>query len=323
MTINNPESTQNIESQPNYHVVGPSDIPSWGSAHRKLLCESCATPGADESDCYYVSNRFPGVPMYNYGPDWGVVYNPHLVASYLTLLLNDAYDNSNLGGSLAYVSPVLNYFESSRISPHENTDVWTVNGHLNGGVLSDAMVQSQIALIYHRLSGYDPSNPQSAQWIDRIERAGNAFEWSWDKKGVAHRLSDNRYWYIGVGPNEIPPRFALNVHNKSILDMHVLYFATHGNQKAAWKRRIVRGIHALVDADSPLSIDKHYVNDNGKHRSYHRVNSDGTGGVFNDKYHRLNWSTTERIAARADTYGFAQSAIDKLTSVVSLWKQYP
>lgn len=324
MTTKSEDAMRIIESQAEYHVLTPADIPSSGSSHDKLRAESCATLGAAESDCYYVSGRYPGVPMYNYGPGWGVVYNPHFVASYLTLLLNDAYDNNNIGGAKDFVPKILYYIEATRTSPHHGTDVWTVNGHLQGGRLSDAMVQSQIAVIHHRLTQYEKTHPERSQWFERIARAGTAFEWSWDKNGVAHRFNDERYWYIGVGPNELPPRFALNVHNKAILDMHYLYFAPDIGQaeKDAWKQRIKRGIHALVDADSPLSIEKHYKNDNGKHRSYHRINSDGTGGVFNDKYHRLNWSTTEKIANRADTYGFPQTAIEKLKKVVSLWKQY-
>jgi hypothetical protein len=182
------------------------------------------------------------------------------------------------------------------------------------------MVQSQIAKNYLRLAQYEPANPDATKWIERTNRAGKAFEWSWDKYGVMHRFTDEVCWYIGVGPNELEPRFALNVHNKAIEDMFSIYKSLSGDDQQPWKRRIDRGISALISTDYPLSIEKHSTTKNGHPWSYHRINiSNGAGHVANDSYHSLNRRTTARVASVAEQLGYPSEAVNLLRNYVTLW----
>lgn len=329
------DSEATIEASAPYHVLLPTDIPTWGEAHRKILCESCRTLDAAESDCYYISNAWPGVPMYNYGAPYGTIYNNWLIATYFELLLNDV-KVQNVGGAREFVLKVVDYLKRTCVSPHQGMDVWPINAHLGGLALSDGMTQATLALNFLRLSEYLSDDPQSSVWFNWSKRAGLAFEWSWDKGGVAHRFTNEQVWYIGAGPNDLPiaPRFALNVHNKAIVPMDALYAATTPPPvpnpdplqlrplNKAWKDRVVRGINALIDPTSPVRIDKHhYINEEGKHWSYHRINADGSPNFpANASYHNLNISTSKRVLARGAKYGFTNQQLEPLVRIIKLWE---
>jgi hypothetical protein len=88
------------ENASDFHILRPEDLPSEGAAYEKIAPAACSN--LQQTDCYFISNSHAGVPVYNYGEPYGALYNPHLIAGYLTLLLDDAYKHSNRGGGTLF-----------------------------------------------------------------------------------------------------------------------------------------------------------------------------------------------------------------------------
>lgn len=246
------------------------------------------------ADCIGVSDELsPGIIMYVYDMGNGetkALLNPHFISSYALSLHADC-EEGKWPEACSKRDEYLQYLEDAKQSPKTGLDIWYVySDEKTGKANADAMVQSQISLLYYRVGNCGQG--YSSIYCERMERAGAAFDWGYANHGVADIVSSDKYWYVSAGANEPERRDSLNVMNKALLNLHDIMKGLPEDKKPIWKWRIDRGINLLkaklVEFDCPSCKDFGW--------SY--VRTWEVKNVADVCYHKLNWSTLERLVGR-------------------------
>ena len=287
-----------------WHVPQANEFPTAGPAYEWLTKTSGLCASRDPASwCLGMSDEYSCIPVEVNPESSSAVLNPHQIASYAQVLAASCYENGNVGGSCTFLTKVLSYLETSKKSPRMGLDVWHVHtsdthDDTSTPSLPDAMVQSAIALLFQKVAANESDPKTKKQYVDRMRRAGNAFDWAYGNGGVAHDFDDTQFWYIGAHPLESNPRYALNVMAKALNDLHDLGKLDPEDQK--WELRVARGLNMLCHPDtSPISVASFHgetfkgIQDWSRHRVRNVRSRPASCG-----YHRLNLNTLTRLISR-------------------------
>jgi hypothetical protein len=284
------------------------NCPESGEARDWLMKDGCHS--GNSKNCVAISTQeTPNVVMYVYPAPTNAIINAYFVATYAILLQEDCFDRRNME-ACSYLDIQLSWFERFRESPHQGMDIWK---HPNG--YADSMVQAEIAYLYdsrYRFTG-------DASYQTKSDRAGRAFDWSWDRFGVAQAYDNTHYWYMHATIGTEKPHFVLNAHNKALIRLHDL---CERNPGSAWCARRSRGIRVLREP----SRDRVDVTDFAclsipgviyrcspfpPTWSYYRANDPNRATC---EYHRLNYETLRRLRDRGLDTGI-------LETYASMWSR--
>ncbi|WP_345689725.1 D-glucuronyl C5-epimerase family protein [Novipirellula caenicola] len=171
---------------------------------------------------------------------------------------------------------------------------------------SDAMVQSEIAYLFGRIAQHEERD--RGYWLDRMRRAGRAFDLFVSEGGLMYYEGDNEEnWYVAAGPFERRPRFALNVMLLSLEFMHCIarFLDSDASHVTNWQRRIDRGIRLLGRTQyNRVTLDDFHIANHfgpGKHWSYYGFHwSDDAGDYLRsgpawENYHRIHARTLRTL----------------------------